>query len=183
MPSSESCRHSTETGGLLLLPVGPLWSRLDGLPPSLRGRYAASPLLRGSPPLGVASVHPYCRPRGSSHLWLLRSHRHRGSHVPCDHLFQAQPTRMPDAAPSVKQVTPELVPESSNYPGFDIVSLFSTRKRWFPCGPLPGSHLTQVSLLGLFLLRSPPLPLGSSSGRWFESNSGKPVRGAFPHQS
>src|SRR5262249_7485722 len=34
----------------------------------------------------------------------------------------------------------------------------------------------------LFLHRSPPPPLGSSSGRWFESCSCKPVRGAFPHQ-
>src|SRR4051812_10921531 len=37
-------------------------------------------------------------------------------------------------------------------------------------------------LPGLFLPCSPPLPLGSSSGRWFESCSCKPVRGAVPHQ-
>ena len=42
-----------------------------------------------------------------------------------------------------KQVSPELIPRSSDYRGFDIVLYFSTRKRWFPCGPLPGSHLTQ----------------------------------------
>ena len=36
--------------------------------------------------------------------------------------------------------------------------------------------------LGLFLLRSPPNSLERSSGRWFESNSCKSVRGALPHR-
>src|SRR5215813_3001224 len=88
---------------------------------------------------------------------------------------------MPDAAPSVSRSRRSFVPRSSNYRGFDIVLLFSTRQ-WFTFVPLPRSHLTPVSLLGLFLHRLPLLPLGSSSGRWFESCSCKPVRGAFPHQ-
>lgn len=61
--------------------------------------------------------------------WLLRLHRHPGSHVPYNRLFQGQPTCMPDSAPSVpKQVAPELIPRSSNYRGFNIVLvLFDTR--------------------------------------------------------
>src|ERR1051326_8984050 len=88
---------------------------------------------------------------------------------------------MPDAAPSVSRSRRSFIPPSSDYRGFDIVLLFSTRQ-WFTFVPLPRGHLTQVSHLGLFLRRSLPLPLGSSSGRWFESYSCKPVRGAFPHQ-
>ena len=51
----QGCRLH-RTGGLLLFPVGPLWPGLDGLPPSLRGRYSVSSLLRGSPSLGAAFV-------------------------------------------------------------------------------------------------------------------------------
>src|SRR5215472_2744282 len=88
---------------------------------------------------------------------------------------------MPDAAPSVSRYRRSwshdlLTTVVSTSPEF-----FSTRQ-WFTFVPLPRSHLTPVFLLGLFLHRSPPLPLGSSSGRWFESCSCKPVRGAFPHQ-
>src|ERR1051326_2012471 len=88
---------------------------------------------------------------------------------------------MPDAAPSVSRSRRSFIPPSSDHRGFDIVLLFSTRQ-WFTFVPLPTGHLTQVPHRGLFLRRSLPLPLGSSSGRWFESYSCKPVRGAFPHQ-
>jgi hypothetical protein len=140
-----------------------------------------TPLPRYYQAVRPSASHPYSHPRGSFHLWLLRLHRHQGSHVPYDRLLQVQATCMPDAAPSVSRSRRSFVPRSSNYRGFDIVSLLSTRQ-WFTFVPLPGGHLTPVFLRGLFLHRSPPLPLGSSSGRWFESCSCKPVRGAFPHQ-
>src|SRR4029077_12428212 len=50
-----------------------------------------------------SASHPYSRPRGSAHLWLLRYHRRQGSHIPYDRLFQVQATCMPDAAPSVSR--------------------------------------------------------------------------------
>src|SRR5882762_11788306 len=34
-----------------------------------------------------SAAHPYSRPRGSIHLWLLRYPRRQGSHVPYDRLF------------------------------------------------------------------------------------------------
>ena len=66
-----------------------------------------------------SASHPYSRPRGSIHLWLLRLHRCQGSHVP---------TPLPGSAHlysgchSVrKQVPPEFLPRSFDYRGFDIV--------------------------------------------------------------
>ena len=119
-----------------------LRSRRDGLPPSLHGHYSASSLLRGSPPLDAASVlsSSWLQPLVTS-PFASTSRFPRSTQPPLPgsaHLYAG--------CRSVrKQVPPELVPRSSNYRGFDIVSLFSTRKRWFPCGPLPGSHLTRFA--------------------------------------
>jgi hypothetical protein len=72
--------------------------------------------------------HPYSRPRGYSHLWLLRSHRHPGSHVPYNRLSQARPTCMPDAAPSVRRLRRSLSHNLLTTDGFDIVlAIFDTR--------------------------------------------------------
>src|SRR6266567_3121920 len=72
--------------------------------------------------------HPYSRPRGSGHLWLLRWHRHR-------RFPRSVPPPLPGSAHlyagchSVrKQVAPEFVPRSSNYRGFDsVLTIFDTR--------------------------------------------------------
>ena len=50
---------------------------------------------------------------------------------------------IPDAAPSVNRSRRSL---SQNLLTILVLTsswLFSIRKRWFPCGPLPGSHLTR----------------------------------------
>jgi len=141
--------------------------RQNGLPASLHGHYSASALLLGSPSLSIASVlsPSWFSPLVASPLPSTPrcSCSIRPPLLGSGHVFAG--------CRSVrKQVPPELVPESSDYSGFDIVSLFSTRQ-WFTCVPLPRSHLTRISLPGVFLLRSPPRPLGRSSGRWFESCS------------
>src|SRR5882762_8767825 len=41
-----------------------------------------TPLLCYCEVVRPSASHPYFRPRGSSHLWLLRYHRRQGSHVP-----------------------------------------------------------------------------------------------------
>src|SRR5262249_45457794 len=45
------------------------------------------PLRRYYQPVRPSASHPYSRPRGSVHLWLLRLHRRQGSHVPYARLF------------------------------------------------------------------------------------------------
>src|SRR5258706_1074455 len=47
---------SATTSRFLLLPVDQVDHDANGLPPSLRGHYSASSLLRGSPPLPCVSV-------------------------------------------------------------------------------------------------------------------------------
>src|ERR1700676_5172006 len=88
---------------------------------------------------------------------------------------------MPDAAPSVSRYRRSWSHDLLTTAVSTSSWFFSTRQ-WFAFVPLPRSHLTRISLPGLFLLRSPPRSLEHSSGRWFESCSCQPVRGTFPHQ-
>jgi hypothetical protein len=46
-----------------------------------------TPLLRYYQAVRPSASHPFSRPRGSIHLWLLRLHRCPGSHVPYARLF------------------------------------------------------------------------------------------------
>ncbi len=46
-----------------------------------------TPLQRYYQAVRPSASHPYARPRGSIHLWLLRLHRCQGSHVPYARLF------------------------------------------------------------------------------------------------
>jgi hypothetical protein len=172
----ESCRPPPRPVSSSGFPLAQ-WSRRDGLPPSLYGHYSASTLLRGSPSLSVASV--------LSPLWfkpLLAFPLTATARFP----RSIQPPRPGSAhlyagCRSVrKQVSPELIPRSSNHRGFDIVFIFSTRTMV----PLRSSSWKSPDpiKLRLFLHRSPPHPLEHSSGRRFESNSCKSVRGALPHQ-
>ena len=158
----ESCRPPPKPAGSSCCQLTHYGSRVDDPPPSLRGRYSASSLLRGDPPLDAASVLSlsWFTPLVAFPLATTPSFpRSLQSPLPGSaHLYAG-------CRSARKQVSSELVPRSSNYRGFDIVLLFSTRKRWFPFGPLPGRHLTRVSLPGLFLRRSPPRPLERSSGR------------------
>ena len=161
MLSDESCRSPAKPAGSSCCQLAHYGSDVDSLPPSLHGRYSASSLLPGSPPLSIASVVSPSWFRPLVAFPLPSTPRFSCSIRPpllgSGHLYAG--------CRSVrKQVSPELIPESSNYPGFDIVSIFSTRQ-WFTCVPLPRSHLTRISLPGLFLLRSPPRPLERSSGR------------------
>ena len=178
MPSDESCRSPSKPAGSSCCQLAHYGSDVDSLPASLHGHYSASTLLPGSPPLGIASVRspswfnplvasPFASiPRFSCSI--------RPPLLGSGHLYAG--------CRSVrKQVPPELLPRSSNYRGFDIVLVLSTRQ-WFAFLPLPRSHLTRISPPGLFLLRSPPRSYERSSGRWFDSCSCKPVRGAFPHR-
>src|SRR5215467_15963903 len=86
-----------------------------------------------------------------------------GSHVPHDGLFQTQPTYMPDAAPSVSRFRRSLSHDLLATVVLTSSEYVSTRIRWFPCGPLSGSHLTQIFLLSLFLLRSLPRILSAAA--------------------
>jgi hypothetical protein len=167
VPSSEGCRPPPRPAGSSCFQLAHCGPSADGLPASLHGHYSASSLLPGSPPLSVASVlsPSWLKPLVASPFpSMLRFSRSiRPPLLGSGHLYAG--------CRSVrKQVTPELVPGSSDYPGFDIISFFTTRQ-WFAFVPLPGSYLTLVFLQGLFLHRSPPHPLGCSSGRWFESSS------------
>jgi len=65
--------------------------------------------------------------------------------------------------------------------GFDIVPTLSTRPQWFPCGPLPVSHLTWF-FPGLFLLCSPPWLLTTAAGGGLEPAPASRFRGAVPHR-
>ena len=62
-----------------------------------------TPLQRYYQAVRPSASHPYARPRGFCHSWLLRLHRCQGSHVPYAPLSQVQATFMPDAAPSVSR--------------------------------------------------------------------------------
>ena len=155
-----------------------LWSRRDSLPPSLNGHYSASALLRGSPPLGVASVLSSSRFTPLVTFPLASTPRFpRSIPLPLPgsaHLYAG-------CRSGRKQVSPELIPRSSDYRGFDIVWIVFDTSTMVP---LRSSSWKSPDLieLGLFLLRSPPHSLEHSSGRWFESYSCKSVRGALPHQ-
>src|SRR5713226_5972629 len=65
--------------------------------------------------------------------------------------------------------------------GFDIVPTLSTRRQWFPCGPLPARHLTWFSP-GLFLLRSLPWLLTTAAGGGLQPAPASRFRGAVPHR-
>src|SRR5712692_6873172 len=65
--------------------------------------------------------------------------------------------------------------------GFDIVPTLSTRRQWFPCGPLPARHLTWFSP-GLSLLRSLPWLLTTAAGGGLEPAPASRFRGASPHR-
>ena len=141
-------------------------------------------LLQKEENMGRYLIEPPNTRRGVLDLIKLEAvvHDHSSSWELPDHsLFQDPPTCMPDAAPSVSRYRRSCSHDLLTTVVLTSSRFFSTRQ-WFTFVPLPRSHLTPVFLLGLFLRRSPPLPLGSSSGRWFESCSCKPVRGAPPHQ-
>jgi len=134
LDSSGSCHPmraaaSVKTGGLLLLPVGHYGSTwIAALRSTDITRFNTT---TGHPP---SASHPYARPRGSIHLWLSPFHRCQGSHVPYArssrfrHLYAGCARR--------KQVPPELVPQSSNYRGFDIVLVLFDTITVVPFGPL-----------------------------------------------
>ena len=112
----ESCRPPPQPASSSGFPLAQ-WSWRDGLPPSLNGHYSASSLLRGSPPLDVASVLSFSwfTPLGSFPLTSTpRFPRSIQPPLPGSaHLYAG--------CRSVrKQVSPELIPRSSNYRGFDI---------------------------------------------------------------
>jgi hypothetical protein len=66
--------------------------------------------------------------------------------------------------------------------GFDTIPMLSTRHQWFPCGPLPASHLTRF-FPGLFLLRLRPWLLTAAAEGGLEPAPASRFRGAFPHRS
>jgi hypothetical protein len=70
---------SATTSRFLLLPVDQVDHDANGLPPSLRGHYSASSLLRDSPPLPCVSVLSASR---GCRLCLFPYHRRTGSQVP-----------------------------------------------------------------------------------------------------
>ena len=65
--------------------------------------------------------------------------------------------------------------------GFDIVPTLSTRPQWFPCSPLPVSHLTWF-FPGLFLLCSRPWLLTTAAGGGLKPAPASRFRGAVPHR-
>jgi hypothetical protein len=121
----ESCRPPSKPAGSSCCQLTHYGSDVDDLPPSLHGYYSASSLVRGSPPLGVASVlspswfnplvaSPFAStprfPRSIQPPLPGSAHLYAGCHS------------------ARKQVPSELIPRSSNYRGFDIVlALFDTR--------------------------------------------------------
>src|SRR5918995_19299 len=85
-------------GRLIPLPVDQVDHSAVAPPPSLHGRYSASSLLRGSPPLLGASVLSASR---VLRLCLFPSHRRIGSQVPYRSLNQSHATSTPDTASPV----------------------------------------------------------------------------------
>jgi hypothetical protein len=173
----ESCRPPPQPASSSGFPLTQ-WFRRDGLPPSLDRHYSASSLLRGSPPLDIASVLSPSWFKPLVTFPLASSSRFpRSIQLPLPgsaHLYAG--------CRSVrKQVPPELFPPSSDHGGFDIVWVLFDTSTMVPLRSSSWKSPDPITL-GLFLLRSPPYPLGHSSGRWFEFYSCKSIRGALPHQ-
>jgi hypothetical protein len=114
----ESCRPPPKPAGSSCLQLTHYGPGVDDPPPSLHGRYSASPLLRGDPPLDVASVlsPSWFMPLVAFPLAATPSFpRSLQSPLPGSaHLYAG-------CRSARKQAPSELVPRSSNYRGFDIV--------------------------------------------------------------
>jgi hypothetical protein len=121
----ESCRPPPKPAGSSCCQLTHYGSSVDDPPPSLHGRYSASSLLRGDPPLDAASVLSlsWFTPLVAFPLAATPSFpRSLRSPLPGSaHLYAG-------CRSARKQAPLELVPRSSNYRGFDIVLvLFDAR--------------------------------------------------------
>ena len=108
-----------------------------------------------------------------------------GSPVPHRSLFRVLAASMPGASGAQRRPidgSPHLVPGTALFPGFDTVSVISTRPQRFTCVQLHGPHLTQ-SLPRLFQRRSPPGHCLPSSSWRFEGCSCTPPPGGPPPSS
>ena len=94
---------SLTTRRFLPLPVDQGGHDANGLPPSLRGHYSTSQLIRGSPPLADALVLWASR---FVRLCLLPSHRQRGSQVPYESPDWTHAASAPDTARPVSRHLP-----------------------------------------------------------------------------
>ena len=72
-------------------------------------------------PLRPCAPHRYSGPCGVRRLGVSLRIGATGSHVPYESLVRLRAASMPDAARAGFRATPELIPEESRTPGFDIV--------------------------------------------------------------
>ena len=175
----ESRRPPPKSAGSSIRRLARYDFNVNGPPPSLHGHYSTSSLLRGGPPLCVASVLLSSRFNPLVTFPLASTPKVPTFHTTASSRLSPPVCRMPLRSVSRYR-------RSSSHDLLTTVVLTSSSSfrhvRWFPYGPLPGSHLTQ------FTSRPFPSPLittafDCSNGRWFVSYSCKSVRGACPHQS
>ncbi len=72
-------------------------------------------------PLRPYAPHRYSGPCGVRRLGVSLRIGATGSHVPYKSLIRLRAAYMPDAARAGFRATPELIPEESRTPGFDII--------------------------------------------------------------
>src|SRR3954447_22385473 len=134
-----------------------------------------SSILRAHPPLCPASV-----------LWLswvfhLSSSLNieaTGSQVPRSSQDRTRATFMPDAALAVSGSPPALIPGQRLLPGFDVVPMLSTLRRWFTRVRLPDPHLTRSRRA--FSLTLTTGALNPSRSRWFGARLRRPAPRGLP---
>jgi hypothetical protein len=77
-----------------------------------------------------------------------------------------------------KRISPALIPEQRLNPGFDVVHMLSTRRRWFTCVRLSDPHLTQSRRA--FSLTLTTRALDPSRSRWFGACLRRPAPRGLP---
>src|SRR3954462_2887164 len=134
-----------------------------------------STLLRAHPPLCPASV---LWPSWVFHLGFSLNIEATGSQVPCSSQDRTRATLMPDATLAVSGSPPALIPEQRLLPGFDVVPMLSTLRRWFTRVRLPDPHLTRSRRA--FSLTLTTGALSPSRSRWFGACLRRPAPRGLP---
>src|SRR5262245_54098444 len=134
-----------------------------------------STLLQAHPPLCPASV---LGPSWVFHLGFSLNIEATGSQVPCPSQDRTRATLMPDATLAVSGSPPALIPEQRLLPGFDVVPMLSTLRRWFSRVRLPDPHLTRSRRA--FSLTLTTGALDPSRSRWFGACLRRPAPRGLP---
>ena len=132
--------------------------------------------------LRPCAPHRYSGPRGFRRLDVSLCIGTTGSHVPYESLIWLRAAYMPDAARAGFRATPELIPEESRTPGFDIVYVrFDTSSAVRFRSPL--RTIPDEILSRLLLQRSPRSLLTAAACSGLRPAPDCRPRGAYPHLS